>query len=94
MLDLLDAAEPRVRVLLAAGEVHPAGVDLFASPGSLGGWAATSDLPGENPGPGVQSRHQGGGDGDQEEEEGQPLEIKYQSGEVRQFREVENSVPS
>ena len=92
MLDLLDAAEPRVRVLLAAGEVHPAGVDLFASPGSLGGWAATSDLPGENPGPGVQSGHHGAGAGDTEEEDraGQQLEIK-RSDQLTQFQEVKLS---
>ena len=88
MLDLLDAAESRVGFLLAAAEVHPAGVDLFASPGPLGGWPGASHLPGENPGPSVQSGHQGG-DGDQEEEEeGQQLEIKYQSAQVRQFQEV------
>ena len=54
LLHLLHAAQPRVGVRLAPAEVHPARVDLFASPGSLGGRAATSDLPGENPGPSVQ----------------------------------------
>ena len=77
MLDLLHAAEPRVGVLLAAGEVHPAGVDLFASAGPLGGRAASSHLPGEDPGPGVQAGSQTGGAGQtQQEEDGQQLEIQ------------------
>ena len=75
MLDLLHAAQSRVGVLLAAGEVHPAGVDLLASPGPLGGGQTAPHLPGENPGPGVQAGGQGAEASQTEQEERQELEI-------------------